>query len=551
MDIAAGLSLAAMAIPQALAYTTISGTPVITGLYTILLPPLLFAMFGSSRHLIVGADSATAAVMASGLISMGLAGAPEYAAYASLLALMAGVLLLIAPLFNLGFLSDFLSRTVLVGFLTGVGLQISLAQIPVMLGLPGRSDRIGHPVRGLIEDFHGISQTNLYTAGLAIGVFVVIFCLRKISKKIPGRLIAVIASILASAYFNLSESGVSIIGEIPSGFPKLGFPPLGMSWNIFEKLVPIAFSIVVVIVAQSAATSRFYAARWNERVNFNQDLVGLGLANLGSGFSGGFVANGTPSETQASVSSGGKTQIVQIISAGAVMIALLYFTAPLAYLPSVVLATMVFLIGCELIDLNGMVRIYDRSRSEFWIAAITAAIVCLVGVEQAILMAVVLSLIVHTRRGYHPKNNLLSLDELGNRRPVSVGYRAQILPGLMIYRFNHSMYYANSNILSEEVFDLVNEADPPVRWFCIDATAIDDIDFSAAETLREIYHTLSNKGIRLIFAEVEESVQDELNRYGLTDLMGKDSFFPTLHDVEKDYKAFQEDSKAIKSQTNL
>ena len=327
IDIVAGLSLVAMAIPQALAYTSIAGTPVITGLYTILIPPLLFALFGSSRHLIVGADSATAAVMASGLISMGLSGSPEYAAYASLLGLMTGILLLIAPLFNLGFLSDFLSRTVLVGFLTGVGIQIALVQIPVLLGLPGRSDRISHPIKGLISDFQTLSETHFYTLALAIGVFAIIILLRKVSHRIPGRLIAVIASLAISAYFDLSASGVTVIGEIPSGLPKLGLPPLENSWSIIEKLVPLAFSIVVVVVAQSAATSRIYAFRSNETVNYNEDFAGLGLANLASGLSGGFVVNGSPSATQVAASAGGKTQIVQITSSAVVMIVLLFLTA--------------------------------------------------------------------------------------------------------------------------------------------------------------------------------------------------------------------------------
>ena len=193
---------------------------------------------------------------------------------------------------------------------------------------------------------------------------------------------------------------------------------------------------------------------------------------------------------------------------------------------------MVFLIGYEMVDLKGMVKIYDKSRSEFWVAVITASTVFLMGVVHAILLAVVLSLIDHTRRGYSPKNNLLSINELGNRRPVSIESRAQFIPRLMIYRFNHSMYYANSNHLSGEVLDLVNEAVPPLRWFCLDATAVDDVDFSAAETLGEIYHSLNSRGIRFVFAEVEENVQDELNRFGLTDLMGKDSFFPTIHEVE-------------------
>lgn len=532
MDIIAGLSLVALAIPQALAYTNIAGTPVITGLYTILLPPLLFALFGSSRFLFVGADSATAAIMASGLTGIAVIGSPEYAAYASLLALMTGVFLLAARMINLGFLSDFLSRTVLVGFLTGVGLKIAVAQIPEILGLPGRTVRLRYPIMGLIRDFEEISQTNLYTLALSLALFAIIFCSRRISRRIPGGLFAMIVAIAVSYFLNLSAQDVSIIGVIPSGLPKLSLPPIEITWNMIEKLIPIAFSLVIMIITQSAATSRAFATRFHDSVDENRNLTGLSLANLGAGLTGGFVVNGSPTGTQAVVSAGGRSQLVQITSVIVVMIILLFLTSPLAYLPKAVLASIVFIIGLDLVDLKGMKKIHDQSPSEFWVAAITAALVFFVGVEQAILVAIVLSLIDHTRRGYRPKNNLLSLDEDGNRHPVAISTRTQIILGLIIYRFNHSMYYANSNHFSEEVLDLVDEASPPISWFCLDATAIDEIDFSAAETLREMYQTLQQGRIRFVFTGVEENVLDEMRQYGLLDLFGGDSFFNTIPEVE-------------------
>lgn len=532
MDIVAGLSLVALAIPQALAYTNIAGTPVITGLYTILIPPILFALFGSSRFLTVGADSATAAIMASGLTAIAAIGSSEYAACASLLALMTGLFLLFARIINLGFLSDFLSRTVLVGFLTGVGVKIAIAQIPEMLGLPGRSLRLRYPIMNLVQDFQEISETNFFTLVLSLAVVAIILAARKFSNKIPGGLFAVIFAIAASYFFNLSAAGVSIIGEIPGGLPKLSLPPIDITWNLIEKLVPIAFSLVIMIVAQSAATSRAFATRFHDTVDENRNLTGLSLANLGAGLTGGFVVNGTPTETQMVVSAGGRSQLAQLTSAIIVMLVLLFLTDPLAYLPKAALASIVFIIGIGLMDLEGMKRIHAQSPSEFWVAMITAALVFFVGVEQAILMAIVLSLIDHTRRGYRPKNNLLSMDEKGNRHPVSIAERSQIIPGLIVYRFNHSMYYANSNHFYEEVLELVDEASPPISWFCLDATAIDEIDFSAAETLREMFQTLQQRGIRLVFSGVEEHVLKKMKRYGLIDLFGSDSFFYTIPEVE-------------------
>lgn len=536
IDIIAGLSLVAVAIPQALAYTNIAGTPVITGLYTIFIPPILFALFGSSRHLVVGADSATAAVMASGLMGIGLSGSSEYATYASLLAIMAGLMLLIAGMINLGFLSDFLSRTVLIGFLTGVGFQLAVGQIPDILGIHRSVGWIGHPIRGLVNDIKQITEINLYTLSLSIAIFIVIVSMKKISKKIPASLIAVIVSIIISFFLNLTDYGVNIIGDIPKGFPSLAFPLNGITWSLFEKLVPIAFSLVIVIVAQSAATSRAYATYFREIVDENRNLTALGIANIGSGLSGGFIANGTPTETHVAASSGARSQIAQITSATVVMIVLLFLTRPLAYLPTAVLGVLVFLIGIELINIKGLRKIYQQSPSEFWVAIITASIVFFVGVQQAILMAIVLSLIDHTRLGYRPKNNLLMMDDAGNKHPVSIEKRAQILPGLMIYRFNHSMYYANANNFSTEVLDLVNHADPPIVWFCLDAIAIDHVDFSAAETLREIDEILKLKHIRFVFVGVEESVKYALYRYDLVERFGSDAFFKTIQDVEIAYK---------------
>ncbi len=536
-DIVAGLSLVAMAIPQALGYTKIAGTPVITGLYAILIPTALFAFFGSSRHLAVGADSATAAVLASGLIGIAAIGSPQYLAYASLLALMAAAILIAARLAKLGFLADFLSRTVLVGFLVGVGFQVAVAQIPEILGLPGRVGSLDHPIQGLVQDALQISQTNLYTFAVSIGVILIIVGAGRISRKIPGALIAVVGTIVVSAIFNLHSHGVSVLGSIPSGLPKLGLPNVSWSFSLLEQLLPTAFSIFVVILAQSAATSRAYAARYNERVDENVDLVGLGIANLGAGLTGTFMVNGSPTETQMIDSVGGRSQLTQLTSVVMVMLVLLFLTSPLMYLPTAVLAAVVFLVGKQLIDVKGMRRIFIERPAEFWVALVTAGIVFFVGVEQGILVAILLSLVAHTRHGYRPKNDVLSMDAAGNRSPVPITTHAQLLPGLIVYRFNHSMYYANTNLFEEEVLDLVNQAQPPLSWFCLDAIAIDDVDFSAAATLRETCALLKQKEVRFVLVAVADNVRVELDRSGITDLIGKDLFFNRVYDLESAYKA--------------
>jgi high affinity sulfate transporter 1 len=523
-NVIAGITLAALAIPEVMGYTKISGTPVITGLYTILIPMILYAIFGSSRRLVVGADSATAAILASGIAGMAEPGSGEWLALAGLLALMAAGFLFLARIARLGFLSDFLSRTVLVGFLSGVGIQVALGEVSGMLDLPGG----GHgTIHKLVTTLGQIEQTNLTSLTVAASVLVIITGSRKISKRIPGALIAVIGAITASWALNLERYGVHVLGPVPSGLPKIGLPIAAIDINLIERLAPIAFAMFVVILAQSAATSRAYAARYNEEFDANVDLTGLCLANIGAGLSGAFVVNGSPTKTRMVESAGGNSQLAQLTTSAIVLMVLLFFTAPLAYMPGAVLSAVVFLIGVELVDIKGLKKIYTERPWEFWVALITASVVVFVGVEQSILLAIVLSLVVHTRHGYFVTNMLIGPDKTLGLRQRPIGTREQVLPGLMIYRFMHSMYYANSQVLSKEIVELVRSADPPLLWFCIDAAAVDDVDFTAAETLLALHRTLAGQVIRLVWCEVIDEVRQEFDRSGLTDLLGEDAFFET------------------------
>ena len=529
-EIIAGITLAALAIPEVMGYTKISGTPVVTGLYTILIPMALFALFGSSRHLVVGADSATAAILASSLAGLAVSGSDQYMALATLLALMVAGLLLLACFIGLGFMADFLSRTVLIGFLTGVGLQVALGEISGMLGLKGGG-------RGTIlkvwNDCQQIEQINIYALAIALSILAIIIASKKFSHKIPGALIAVIGAIVASWSLDF-KNYVHVLGPVPGGLPHIGLPENSWNWDLVQTLAPTAFAMFVVILAQSAATSRAYAARYNEEFSENIDLVGLGLANIGAGLSGAFVVNGSPTKTQMVDSAGGRTQLSLLIASFIVLLVLLFLTEPLAYLPEAVLSAIVFLIGIELIDIKGMYRIFLQRRSEFWVALITALIVVFVGVEQGILLAIVLSLIDHTRRGYRPKNYLLVPAGPNTWLSRPVVSKAQVLDGLIIYKFGHSMYYANAQKLFEEVSYLANNAEPLLNWFCIDASTVDDIDFSAAETLRSLHALLKEKGIRLVFAHVLNDLKE--SEYGLIELLGVDAFYNHLADVMLAYQ---------------
>ena len=357
---------------------------------------------------------------------------------------------------------------------------------------------------------------------------------KKISKKIPGALIAAIGAIVVSWAFGLDKQ-LHVVGAVPSGLPHLGLPRVDWNWTIMATLLPTAFAMFVVILAQSAATARAFATRYDETFSENTDLVGLALANIGAGLSGTFVVNGSPTKTQIVDDAGGRSQLSLLVMSAMVGLILLFLTGALTYLPEAALSAIVFLIGVGLIDVAGMRKVFAQRRGEFWLALITALTVVIVGVEQGILLAIVLSLIGHTRYGYRPKNSVLLASESGGWQPVPVAKAASAAPGLVIYRFTHSIYYANCQQLADEISFLADTAEPPVRWLCIDASAVDDVDYSGAETIRSVYAKLKARGIRLVVTEI----MDDLNtrsRYRFWELIGEDAHYGRLKDVVKQYR---------------
>src|SRR5215471_9945335 len=526
-DVLAGVTLAALALPEVLGYTKIAGTPVITGIYTMLLPMLLYGAFGASRHLVVGADSATAAILAACLSGLSFVrSSAEWLALAQVLALLAAGVLLLARVLRLGFLADFLSRTVLTGFLTGVGIQVAVGQLSDMMGLPAAQ---GGTAAKFLHIIAHSGQANLPSLGVAAAMLAVIMGTNAVSKEVPEALIAVAGAIFAAFFFHLEKFGVTLLGSVPSGLPRFGLPEVHWSWTLIQRLLPTAAAICVVILAQSAATSRAFAAKENEQFDENTDIMGLALANLGAAVSGTFVVNGSPTKTEMVESAGGRSQLAQFTASLIALLVLLFFTRPLELLPEAALAAIIFRIGFDLVDIRGMRRIFVARPSEFWIALVTALTVVFVGVQQGILFAVVLSLLDHTRQGYRPHNSLVVQDEEHRLRAQPIGVRPhgngrggihpsclQAEPGLMIYRFSHSVYYANSELLFGQVTELLEAAAPPLQWFCIDAAAIDDIDFTGAATLRALHETLRKAGVKLVFAHVSDDVRVALEKYEIT-----------------------------------
>jgi sulfate permease, SulP family len=531
-DVIAGVTLAALGIPEVMGYTTIAGMPVITGLYTILIPIAVFAVLGSSRHLVVGADSASAAIMAAGIAGLAPIASPHYVSIAGIVALATGAFLLLARIVRLGFLADFLSRSVLIGFLTGVGVQVAMGQVAGMFGVPGGSE--GGTIEKFIETLTQIpSEASWTTAAVSASVLVVILGLKAISPKIPGALLAVVGAIAVSWIWDLQDHGVAVLGKVPSGLPTFGVPDFG--WDVLSTILPTAASIFLVVLAQSAATSRAYAAKYADRFDENLDLVGLSMANVSAGLSGTFVVNGSPTKTQMVDGAGGRSQLAQLSTAVIVLIVLLFLTVPLQYMPEAVLSSIVFLIGVELIDIRGMATIHRWRLDEFVVAAITALVVVAIGVEQGILLAIVLSLLDHIRRSYHPRDTLLVKDDSGRWRtmpiPATLGAPSTATdaePGLVVYRFAASLYYANANRFTEEIRGILDRPGGAPQWVCIDCAAIGDIDFSGGETLFDLIEQVKEKGSHLVLAELDIGVRAELDRYGVTDAIGADAMFDTV-----------------------
>jgi MFS superfamily sulfate permease-like transporter len=339
-DIGAGVGLAALNIPQALGYARIAGMPVVTGLYTLLLPLVAFALVGSSRFLVVAADSATAAVLAGGLTPLASPGSPHYIALAGSVALLVAAFLFLGRLFRLGFIADFLSQTVLVGFLTGVGFQVGIAVLGQTLGLPVQSRRT---VLQLAEVVHELPSVQLPTLFVSLGVLATVLGLQRWAPKIPGALIAVVASIAASAWWNFPAHGIATIGSVAGGLPHLRLPL--PAWHEIPPLVSIAGSCLILIVTQSAATARAYALRHRQKLTENQDLLGLSAANAAAALTGTFVVNGSPTQTAMVERAGGQSQIAQIATACVVACVLLLLTRPLEHLPQCVLGSLVLLVA--------------------------------------------------------------------------------------------------------------------------------------------------------------------------------------------------------------
>jgi sulfate permease, SulP family len=523
-DIVAGLELAATALPQALGYTRIAGMPVVTGLYALLIAPIAFAIFGSSRFLVVAADSATAAIVAGGLTYLAPIGTPKYVALAGLVALLTALMLILARIVRFGFLADFLSQTVLVGFLAGVGCQVGIAVLADMLGIPNHPGTTFVKVLAIAKE---LARTHAPTLIVSVIVVAGSLLLAKVAPRFPTPLVFILGFTGASAVWKFADYGISTIGRFSGGIPHFAWPDVG--WADVEPTLAIAASCFLMVLTQSAATARVYALRHRQELSENSDLIGLSVANAASALSGAFVVNGSPTQTAMAESAGARSQIAPMTTAAIAAVVLLFFTEPLQFLPNCVLASLIFVVALRLIDVSALQAIRRESPGEFLLAVATTLIVLFLGIEEGIISAMVMSLLRIIRHSYHPQTAVLREGRRDEWIPVAAA--AQSTTGIIVYRFDAALFYANASYFVHQIRMLVKPPTKRVSTLIVDASAIPNIDYTASRVVRALLDELLERGITCRFANVQSGLRADLDRHHLTDVLGSSNIYNSLSEA--------------------
>lgn len=509
-DIIAGITVAAIAIPEGLGYAAIAGLPVQTGLYCALLPPLIFALLGSSRQLAVGADSATAALVAAGAGMVAAAGTQDYVDAVAVLGLFIALFLVLVAVAGLGFLADLISQPVLAGFLSGVGVSLMIGKLPGMLGIEAH----GTTWEKLTYTLTHVGDAVPAAAVLSILTVVIMLGIEHRFSKLPAALVALVVASLAGIALNAESRGVASVGALPAGLPQIGWPGLPGTGSYYA-MAGSAASIAVVILAQSAAVSRSFSLQNKYPVSVRGDMLGLAAANLGSAVSQGFAINGSPPRTAAGDSAGGRSQIINVAQAGTVALVLLFLTEIFDFIPSCVLDGVVFAIGVTLIKVGTLREVGRARRSELIVALVTLLVVAFVGVEQGIVLAIVLSLIDRLSRQYHPHMATLIQDgEVTERLRLRVPVDASHLSGVLVLRFGAALFFENATYFSEQTRALLESSESPVRLLVLDCAAVDDLDYTGAQTLASLGRDLRAQGAELVITEYSDVVGSMLSESG-------------------------------------
>jgi high affinity sulfate transporter 1 len=539
-DLVAGLVLTALLVPQGMAYAQLAGLPPITGLYTTILCLVGYAVFGPSKILVLGPDSALGPMIAATIIPIvGAGGDPERAiALASALALLVGAITAVAGITGLGFVADLISKPTILGYMNGLAVTILVSQLPKLFGFSIDSDSFLTDVKGFLE---GVADGETVAASLAIGVFGValIVALQLWLPKVPAVLVAVVLSIVAAGVFELADHGVSVVGVLPQGFPPLTLPDVGLS--DIGLLFGGALGIALVSLTDTISTASSFAARTGDEIDGQREMIGIGASNIAAGFFQGFPVSTSGSRTAVAEQAGAKTQVTGLVGAVAITLILLFFPGLLRDLPQPTLAAVVITASLSLADVPGTIRLYRVRRTEALLSAAAFLGVVLLGVLPGIAVAVAFSIGNVFRRAWWPYQTILG------RVPGLAGYHdvrsypeAKLLPRCVIFRFDAPLFFANSRTFREQIRALAGSEAPP-SWIIVASEPITDVDTTAADMLEELNEELTDRGIRLIFAEMKDPVRTKVERYELMPTIDPDRFFPTITQA---VKAFQDETGA-------
>lgn len=533
-DISAGIVLTAMLVPVGMAYAQAAGLPAILGLYATIVPLLAYAVFGPSRIMVLGPDSSLAPMIAVLILPLAGGSTERAIALAGMLALMSGVICVLFGLAKLGFITDLLSKPIHYGYLHGIALTVIVSQVPKLFGFSIEADAMLLRIQQIFWAIV-LGRTNVATLALGLGTLATILVLKR-WKRIPGILVAVIAASIAVTLLGLAESsGVKVIGPLPQGIPAFRVPMIHQS--DFVPLLTGAIAIVVVSFADTSVLSRAYAIKTRTYVDPNREMVGLGMANVAAGFFQGFPISSSASRTPVAEAAGARTQLTGVVGALCIVVLLLVAPGLTRDLPETALAAVMIAAAFSLVDWQGMAQLYRRQRWEFWLSIICFAGVALIGPIPGILLAIGLAILEFLWEGWRPHHAVLGrVDGARGYHDVIRYPHARLVPGLLLFRWDAPLFFANAGLFRSRVLDTIAESPTPVRWVNLSAAAVSNIDTTAADVLDDLDNELQDAGIQLSFSAMKGKAQDRLQRYGLYDKFDqRGAFYNTIDDAVADY----------------
>jgi SulP family sulfate permease len=524
-DLFAGVTIFAMLVPQGMAYGELAGVAPVIGLYTAIGALAGAAIFGSSRRLMIGPESSSALLVAAAVASVAAGSSPaRFATLAALLALLVGVVALVAGIARVGFLADFVSKPILIGYITGVSLIMIAGQLGKLFGITIASENF---FQTIVEFITRLGQTHILTLMIGLVLLTSLLVLRHFAPKVPGGILVVVIMTIVSARLHLDTYGITVVGPIPSGFPP--FRLFDFRFTDVWNLLPSALILTLIVFTDAMLTERSFAEKHGEKVDANRELIGLGAANIASGLLQGFPAAASQSRTAVNDAAGGRTQLVGIVAAALLMVFLFWFTRLLESLPQVALAAIIIGAAINLIDIKPLQKVYRVRRVEFFLALITLIGVLSIGVLAGILVAVALALLIVVSRISRPHDAVLgSVEGVDGYQDIEAYANSETVPGLIAYRFDAPLFFANADYFLTQVRELIAAAVFPVEWMLIDAEAIIDIDVTAIEALSTLQRELEHKGIVLAIARANHPLQEMLKRAGLTERIGLEHLYPTV-----------------------